>query len=47
MNIGLKWVKNFFIISNWRTLIRAVGGGEGRGGGGNKSGFHICDIIVI
>ena len=45
MNIGLKWVKNFFIISNWRTLIRAVGGG--RGGGGNKSGFHICDIIVI
>ena len=33
MNIGLKWVKNFFIISNWRTLIRAVGGG-GRGGGG-------------
>ena len=34
MNIGLKWVKNFFIISNWRTLIRAVGGGGGRGGGG-------------
>ena len=31
MNIGLKWVKNFFIISNWRTLIRAVGGG-GEGG---------------
>ena len=29
MNIGLKWVKNFFIISNWRTLIRAVGGGGG------------------
>ena len=27
MNIGLKWVKNFFIISNWRTLIGAVGGG--------------------
>ena len=33
MNIGLKWVKNFFIISNWRTLIRAVGGGGGEGGG--------------
>ena len=34
MNIGLKWVKNFFIISNWRTLIRAVEGGGGGGGGG-------------
>ena len=33
MNIGLKWVKNFFIISNWRTLIRAVGGGGGGEGG--------------